>query len=146
MILNYTRIERDGKKPQNPFFATDGAAGLDLSVFGNDITIAPHGHSVVPTGIKVAIPQGYVGLIYVRSSLGIKRGIMLSNSVGVIDSDYRGELLVSLYNTSSETQTLKSGERIAQLVIVPYLRPELEEKDELDETERNEGRFGSTGK
>ena len=146
MILEYTLIERNGKKPQKPFFATGGSAGLDLSVSGDDITVKPGCHTLVQTGIKTAIPEGYAGLVFVRSSLGIKRGLMLSNSVGVIDSDYRGEILVSLYNTSSCEQLLKSGERIAQLVIVPYICPELVERDELDETVRGGGGFVSTGK
>lgn len=145
MILKYSRIERDGKIPPEPFYATAGAAGLDLTVFGEDVSILPGCHAVVKTGIRVAIPQGSVGLIYVRSSLGVKRGITLSNSVGVIDSDYRGELLVSLYNTTNRAVVLNSGERIAQLVVVPCPRHELEECDELDETDRGSGRFGSTG-
>ena len=145
MKLNYTRIERNGKKPPEPFYATEGAAGLDLTVFGTDVTINPNAHALVATGIKAAIPSGFVGLIFVRLSLGVKRGLMLSNCVGVIDSDYRGELLVSLYNSSPEPQTLREGERIAQLVIVPCPRFELCETDELGQTERSEGRFGSTG-
>ena len=146
MMLKYSRIERNGKKPPEPFYATDGAAGLDLTVFGEDVSISPNGRAVVKTGICVAIPDGYVGLIFVRSSLGVKRGITLSNSVGVIDSDYRGELLVSLHNTMSETAILCEGERVAQLVVVPCPRHELVECEKLDETERGDGRFGSTGK
>jgi dUTP pyrophosphatase len=146
MTLKYSRIERNGKKPPVPFYATDGAAGLDLTVFGEDVSISPNGHAVVKTGICVAIPNGHVGLIFVRSSLGVKRGITLSNSVGVIDSDYRGELLVSLHNTLSETAVLHEGERVAQLVVVPCPRHELVECDQLDSTDRGEGRFGSTGK
>ena len=145
MTLKYSRIERDGKKPPVPFYATDGAAGLDLTVFGENVTVAPGGHAVVKTGICVAIPEGHVGLIFVRSSLGVKRGITLSNSVGVIDSDYRGELLVSLFNTATETAVLNEGERVAQLVVVPCPRHELLECDELDKTDRGDGRFGSTG-
>ena len=146
MKLKYSRIERDGKKPPEPFYASDGAAGIDLTVFGDDVTVPAEGHAIVKTGIRVAVPENHVGLIFVRSSLGVKRGLTLSNSVGVIDSDYRGELLVSLYNTNKEDVTLKSGERIAQLAGVPCPRHELEECDELDETTRGAGRFGSTGK
>lgn len=146
MKLEYSRIERNGKKPPEPFYASRGAAGLDLTVFSEDVTVPAEGHAIVRTGICVAIPEGHVGLIFVRSSLGVKRGIMLSNNAGVIDSDYRGELLVSLYNTNKRDIVLKNGERIAQLVVVECPRFELEETDYLDETQRGEGRFGSTGK
>ncbi len=145
MTLKYSRIERDGKKPQQPFYASNGAAGIDLTVFGGDVSLAPGSHTVVKTGICVAIPDGYVGLIFIRSSLGVKKGITLSNSVGVIDSDYRGELLVSLYNASDKTVDLSDGDRVAQLVLVPCPRHELVECDELDATQRGSGRFGSTG-
>ncbi len=146
MKLEYSRIERDGITPPEPFYASEGAAGLDLTVFGGDVTVPAQGHAIVKTGICVAVPKDHVGLIFVRSSLGVKRGLMLSNSVGVIDSDYRGELLVSLFNTNKEDVLLCNGERIAQLVIVPCLRPELCEVEELEKTDRGEGRFGSTGK
>ena len=146
MKLEYSRIERNGKKPPEPFYASEGAAGLDLTVFGEDVKVPAEGHAIAKTGICVAIPKEHVGLIFVRSSLGVKRGIMLSNNVGVIDSDYRGELLVSLYNTNKQPVVLKNGERIAQLVVVPCPHPEPAEVDTLSETSRGEGRFGSTGK
>jgi dUTP pyrophosphatase len=146
MKLEYSRIERNGKKPPEPFYASAGAAGLDLTVFGQDVTVPAGCHAIVSTGICVAVPKGHVGLIFVRSSVGVKRGLMLSNSVGVIDSDYRGELLVSLFNTKKEDVILSEGERIAQLVIVPCPHFDLEEADSLDETQRGAGRFGSTGK
>lgn len=146
MILKYARIERGGKLPPEPFYATDGAAGLDLTLFGDDLIIPASGHAVAPTGLRVAVPEGHVGLIFVRSSLGVKRGITLSNSAGVIDSDYRGELLVSLHNTSAQPQLIKSGDRIAQLAVIPCPRPGIEESDDLGETDRGAGRFGSTGK
>ncbi len=146
MKLEYSRIERNGKKPPEPFYASEGAAGLDLTVFGEDVEVPAEGHAIAKTGICVAIPKEHVGLIFVRSSLGVKRGIMLSNNVGVIDSDYRGELLVSLYNTNKQPVVLKNGERIAQLVVVLCPHPEPAEVDTLSETSRGEGRFGSTGK
>ncbi len=146
MKLEYSRIERNGKKPPEPFSASEGAAGPDLTAFGAAVDVPAAGHAIAKTGICVAIPKEHVGLIFVRSSLGVKRGIMLSNNVGVIDSDYRGELLVSLYNTNKQPVVLKNGERIAQLVVVPCPHPEPAEVDTLSETSRGEGRFGSTGK
>ena len=101
---------------------------------------------MVHTGIAVAIPKGYVGLIFARSGLATKRGLAPANKVGVIDSDYRGELLVSLYNQSGKVQRLEPQERVAQLVIVPFLPVEYEEAETLDETERGDGGFGSTGR
>ena len=145
MTLKYSRIERNGKKPPVPFYATDGAAGLDLTVFGEDVSISPNGHAVVKTGICVAIPDGHVGLIFVRSSLGVKRGITLSNSVGVIDSDYRGEIKVILINWGEEDFVIENGDRIAQMVIAKYERIAWEEAADLTETERGSGGFGHTG-
>lgn len=145
--LKIKRIERNGTKPPMPYYATEGAAGLDLTYFGDEeITLIPGELEKLNTGICVEIPKGYVGLIYIRSSLGAKHGITLANSVGVIDCDYRGELMVFLTNTSSEKYTIKPGDRFAQLVITQYNQFPIEECDELSETERGIGGFGSTNK
>jgi dUTP pyrophosphatase len=147
MDLKIKRIERNGKQPVFPCYGSDGAAGIDLTAFvDEEVTILPSEIVIVPTGICVEIPQNYVGLLFVRSSLGVKHGITLSNSVGVIDSDYRGEIKIGLCNTSSIKYTVQQGDRIAQLVLVPYLKVNVSETDELSSTERNQGGFGSTGR
>ena len=109
-------------------------------------TILPGKTVMLPTGLSMEIPEGYVGLIFARSSLGTKRGLAPANKVGVIDSDYRGEVKVALHNHSDQPQTVEPGERVAQLVIVPFLAAEYEEVQELSDTDRGEGGFGSTGK
>ena len=131
-----------------PKRATMGSAGLDLcACIDEAVTIKAGERMVVPTGIAIGIESNeIVALIYARSGLAIKHGITLSNAVGVIDSDYRGELCVGLLNTSKEDYTIEPNERIAQLVLTPVIIAEPEEVEELDETERGEGRFGSTGK
>jgi len=101
---------------------------------------------MIHTGFAVEIPEGYAGLIYARSGIATKRGLAPANKVGVIDSDYRGEIMVSLHNHSGQTQEIADGERIAQLVITPFLRVEFTETDELSDTVRGTGGFGSTGK
>jgi dUTP pyrophosphatase len=101
---------------------------------------------LVRTGIALEIPEGYVGLIYARSGISVKRGLAPANKVGVIDSDYRGEIMVALYNQSGKEQTVADGERIAQIVFTPYVAADFCVVDELDSTERGEGGFGSTGR
>lgn len=131
-----------------PTRGSDGAAGLDLyACMDEPVTLEPRGLYRIPTGVAIALPdRNTVGLIFARSGLGVKHGISLSNAVGVIDSDYRGELNVGLCNLGDEPYTLNPGERFAQLVIMPVLMPELLETDDLGETERGTGGFGSTGK
>lgn len=132
---------------EQPKIQTEGSAGLDL--FNNtdkDIVIAPHTSQVIPTGFYVEIPKGYVGLLFVRSSIGFKRLCTLSNSVGVIDSDFRGEIKCSLFNHSNTLVTISPNERIVQLVIVPYIQANYDFVDDLSETKRGEDGFGSTGK
>lgn len=130
-----------------PVRATSGSAGLDLSAcIDAPMTLAPGQRALVPTGLAAAIPAGAACMIYARSSLGVKHGIALSNGVGVIDSDYRGEISVGLCNFSSEPYTIQPGERIAQLVLHPVLLLPVEEADSLDETARGAGGFGSTGR
>ena len=127
-----------------PTYGTEFSAGADLySVC--DATIMPGETAFLGTGIATAIPEGLVGLIYARSGMACKRNLAPANKVGVIDSDYRGEIKVALHNHGTTPQTVSKGERIAQLVIAPYLRAEYEVVEDLDETVRGAGGFGSTG-
>ena len=130
-----------------PTYGSLEAAGADLyACLDAAVTIEPGKTVFVPTGIAMAVPQGYAGLIYARSSMGAKRGLAPANKVGVIDSDYRGEVMVALHNHGQETQTVCHGERVAQLLVTAVLAPAFEETDELDETVRGDGGFGSTGR
>lgn len=131
-----------------PYYASAGAAAMDLhACIDEAVTLAPGGRAFLPTGIAIALPSAeYVALVFDRSGLGIKHGIALSNGVGVIDSDYRGELLVGLQNSSDQEYTIQSGDRIAQLMIAPVIQAQISMVDELDETVRGAGGFGSTGK
>lgn len=129
-----------------PTFGTDYSAGADLyACIDESIVIKPGETKLIPTGLSMAIPEGYGGFIYARSGLATKRGLAPANKVGVVDADYRGEVMVALYNQSNEEQTIDVNERIAQLVIAPFLKVEFNEVDELDETDRGSGGFGSTG-
>lgn len=135
------------KLRNNAVIPTQGskeAAGFDL-YSAESITLSPGKTTKVPTGIAVAIPKGNFGGIYARSGLATKRGLRPANCVGVIDSDYRGEVIVALHNDSDKDQAIEAGERIAQLIIQPYTVTTMEEVDDLDETERGSGGFGSTG-
>ncbi len=131
-----------------PKYTTDGSAGADLCALPSEepVTIAPGETAFLRTGLAVAIPAGYVGLIFARSSLGAKRGLAPANKVGVIDSDYRGEIRVVLHNHGSVTQTVEPGERIAQFLVVPVVTASFVETDALDDTIRGAGGFGSTGR
>ncbi len=131
-----------------PTRGSAGAAGLDLyACLEAPVTLQPGALERIPTGIAIALPgPDTVGLIFGRSGLGVKHGITLSNSVGVIDSDYRGELQVGLCNVGSEPYTIQPGERFAQLVVMPVFTPIPVEVQELDGTDRGEGGFGSTGR
>lgn len=130
-----------------PAYGTSGAAGADLyACLEADMTIAPGETAFVPTGISMAIPEGFAGFIYARSGMACKRGLAPANKVGVIDSDYRGEIMVALHNHGSVSQTVSSGERVAQMLIMPVVTPAYEIVSELPETVRGEGGFGSTGK
>ena len=139
---------RIGRDIPTPHYATEGAAAMDLcACIESPVTIPSMGRQVVPTGIAIALPSAdYAALLFARSGLGIKKGIALSNGVGVIDSDYRGEIAVGLVNLSGETYTVQPGDRIAQLMITPVSRPQLHFTEVLDETERGEGGLGSTGR
>ena len=130
-----------------PTYGSATAAGADLyACLGADAVIEPGKTVFIPTGIAMAVPVGYAGLIYARSSMGAKRGLAPANKVGVIDSDYRGEVMVALHNHGMETQTVCHGERVAQLLVAPVLAPAFEEVEELDDTVRGAGGFGSTGR
>ena len=130
-----------------PTYGSAEAAGADLyACLELPITIEPGKTAFVPTGIAMAVPRGCAGLIYARSGLACKRGLAPANKVGVIDSDYRGEILVALHNHGSAPQTIGHGERIAQMVITPVLTPAYETVSDLEETDRGTGGFGSTGK
>lgn len=129
-----------------PTYGSEFAAGADLyACLDGPVTIAPHETAWIPTGIAMEIPVGYVGLIYARSGLASKRDLAPANKVGVIDSDYRGELTITLHNHGTASQTVEPGERVAQLVLTPYLTAQFFETDALSGTERGENGFGSTG-
>ena len=130
-----------------PTYGSEYAAGADLyACIEETITIAPGETVLVKTGLAMELPIGYAGLIYARSGLASKRGLAPANKVGVIDSDYRGEVMVALHNHSNIAQSIEPNERIAQLVITPYLKGIFNETDDLSDTVRGEGGFGSTGK
>lgn len=129
-----------------PKAQTVGAAGADLhACLSNTITIAPGETKKIPTGIAISIPNGYGGFVFARSGLATKHGLAPANKVGVIDSDYRGEIMVALHNHSTEIRLIEPKQRIAQLVILPCYKPEFIEVDTLDSTDRADGGFGSTG-
>ena len=130
-----------------PTYGTPYSAGADLyACLEAPVTLQPQETKKIPTGLAMELPLGWVGLIYARSGLATKRDLAPANKVGVIDCDYRGELLISLHNHGSVPQTIEPGERIAQLVITPYLTAQFVETDQLSETVRGEGGFGSTGR
>ena len=129
-----------------PTYGSEFAAGADLyACLEESVTIAPQQTKLIPTGLAMEIPLGWAGLIYARSGLATKRGLAPANKVGVVDPDYRGEIMVSLHNHGTEPQTVEAGERIAQLVLTPYLTARFLEAEELSETVRGAGGFGSTG-
>ena len=140
------RIKKLNEKAIVPTYGSEYSAGADLyALLDEAIEIKPHQTVFVHTGISVEIPEGYCGLVFARSSMGAKRGLAPANKVGVIDADYRGEIMVALHNHSEITATVEPGERVAQLAIVPFLKAEFEESDELSDTVRGAGGFGSTG-
>jgi len=134
------------KRAIAPTYGSEWAAGADLyALMDTPVTLAAGETALIHTGIAVEIPEGYVGLVCARSGLATKRGLAPANKVGVIDADYRGEIMVALHNHGSLHQTIDDGERIAQLEIVPYLTAEYTEATELSDTVRGEGGVGSTG-
>ena len=148
MELNVKALSHKiGTEIPAPFYASAGAAAMDLhACVDQAVTIPAGGRAVIPTGIAIALPSaGYVALVFARSGLGIKHGIAPANCVGVIDADYRGEVLVGLHNHSDTAYTIQPGERIAQLVVLETPMWEAKEVDSLDDTDRGTGGFGSTG-
>ncbi len=139
------KLLREGAKL--PTYGTAGAAGADLyACLEAPVTIGPGETAFLPTGIALEVPQGCAGLVYARSGLACKRGLAPANKVGVVDSDYRGEITVVLHNHGVQSQTVENGERIAQFLITPVLTPAYEAVEALSDTARNAGGFGSTGK
>ncbi len=130
-----------------PEYATTGSAGMDLSAsLQEPVTVPAGGRALIPTGVAMGIPEGFGGFVFPRSGLSYKKGISMCNCVGVIDSDYTGEIKVAIHNISKEDYTIHPGDRIAQLVFLPVAQAELVVCDALDETERGSGGFGSTGR
>lgn len=144
-VLKIKKVRENGKVPQR---ATSGSAGLDLCAATDcPITLKCGETAVIPTGIAIALPsENYGAFVFARSGLAVKHGIGLLNSVGVIDSDYRGEIMVGVINQIEEEYTIQPGERIAQLVVMPVSVMPAAEVDKLDETDRGSGGFGSTGR
>ena len=145
MEIKIKKLRDNAKIPKR---ATAGSAGMDLyACIDEPITLAPGQLAIVPTGIAIALPDNScAAFLYARSGLGVKHGICLSNGVGVIDSDYRGEICAGLCNVSDKPYTIEPDERVCQMVIAPVLTPDVVEVSELDDTDRGEGGFGSTGK
>ncbi len=140
------KIEKLGHCAGLPEYKTEGAAGMDLMAANmEDVILKPLDRVLIPTGIKIELPRGYEAQIRPRSGLAIKSGITLSNCVGTIDEDYRGEVCVGLINLSNEEFTVKRGDRIAQMLIAPVVRAEIQVSGELSATARGTGGFGSTG-
>ena len=140
-------IKKLNEKAVLPTYGSEYAAGADLYACNEEkIVIKPHETVLIKTGIALEIPEGYAGLIYARSGLATKRGLAPANKVGVIDSDYRGEIMVALHNHTNEVKEIDAYERIAQLVVTPYIKAIFNEVDELNDTIRGTGGFGSTGK
>lgn len=145
MELKIKKLNENAKIPQR---GTNGAAGMDLhACIDAPVTVAPGQLTVIPTGIAIELPDNScAAFLYARSGLGVKHGICLANGVGVIDSDYRGEICAGICNVSDKPYTIEPNERICQMVIAPVFTPDIIEVNELGGTERGEGRFGSTGK
>ena len=140
------KVKKLDEKAVLPTYGSEYAAGADLYALSDgDITIEPGQTVLVHTGLSMEIPEGYAGLIYARSGLASKKGLAPANKVGVVDADYRGELMVALHNHSTVPQTVSGGDRIAQLVITPFLSVIYEETETLSDTVRGAGGFGSTG-
>lgn len=137
-----------GREIPAPFYASVGAAAMDLhACLDQAVTIPAGKRAVIPTGIAIALPSAeYVALVFARSGLGIKHGVAPANCVGVIDSDYRGEVMVGLQNSGDQDYTIQPGDRIAQLMISPVIQAQIQMVEELDDTARGAGGFGSTGK
>lgn len=146
MLNGNVKIKKLDERAVIPTYGTEFSAGADLyAVLDDDLVINPGETVLVRTGIAMEIPDGYAGFIYARSGLARKKGLAPANKVGVVDADYRGEIMVALHNHSDSPQVVEVGERIAQLVIAPFYKASFEVVDELNDTIRGEGGFGSTG-
>ncbi len=144
--MDKVRIKLIRASSKAPSYSSKTAAGADIYAdIPDDIEILPHTTQMIPSGFAIEIPEGFAGFVYPRSGLSSKRGLAPANKVGVIDSDYRGEVMIAIHNHSSKTATISRHERIAQLVIAPVFTPSFELSDELSDTERGSGGFGSTG-
>ena len=139
------RIKKLNENATVPTYGTEYSAGADLYNLNEAVTVPAHKTVLIHTGISAEIPEGYAGLIYARSGLASKRGLAPANKVGVVDADYRGEIMVALHNHSDIDATVDAGERVAQLVVTPFLKVEYQLADELSDTVRGAGGFGSTG-
>ena len=143
IVLKFQKLDN---RVQIPQYQTVGSSGMDLCAFiEEDIILKPMERKLIPTGLKMEIPIGYEAQVRPRSGLSIKNGITLINCIGTVDADYRGELKVPLVNLGQEDFTIKNGDRIAQMVIMPIIQPKIEVVTELSQTQRQEGGFGSTG-
>ena len=138
----YYSLDKDAHQPR---FAYEGDAGMDLAL-SHDLTVPVGAHRMGDTGVHVAIPEGHVGMLFVRSSTGVKRNLVLSNGTGIIDSGYTGPIKISLYNTGDKTQHIEAGDYIAQLVVVPIATNNIAEVPHLDTTQRGTNGIGSSGK
>ena len=141
------RIKKLRPNAKLPVYSTEGAAGADLCVcLDEPVTILPGETKMLPIGLAIEIPEGFVGLVHARSGLATKRGIAPANKVGVIDSDFRGEMMAALHNHGQQPQTIEPGERVLQLLIMPVVQAVFEEAETLSETGRGAGGWGSTGR
>ena len=145
MTVKIKKLRENAVVPKR---ATEFSAGADLyACIDEPVTIAPSGLAKIPTGIAIELPRGdFAAFLFARSGLGVKHGITLSNSVGVVDSDYRGEIYVGLCNVSDKPYTIQPNERIAQMVVMPVVLADFIQADELSDTQRGEGGFGSSGR
>ncbi len=141
------KIKKINKNAKMPTYGTEFAAGADLyALLEEPVEIKPNETKFISTGISFEIPSGTVALIFARSGLSCKQGLAPANKVGVVDSDYRGEVMVALHNHSTEVRVVENGDRVAQVMFAPYLKGEFEEVDDLEKSSRGEKGFGSTGK
>ena len=141
------RIKKLRDNAQMPTYGSEYAAGADMyAAIDEAVTIEPDETKFIPTGLAFEIPEGYAGFIYARSGLACKKGLAPANKVGVVDADYRGEVMVALHNHGKVAQTVEAGERIAQMIIAPFITANFIFSDELDDTVRGAGGFGSTGR
>ena len=145
--MDKIKVKKLRENAKLPTYGTEFSAGADLyACLAEDVTILPGETKKIPTGLAMEIPIGCAGLIYARSSLGTKRGLAPANKVGVVDSDYRGEFMIFLHNHGAEPQTIQHGDRVAQLLVTPVFTPGFVEAEDLSDTVRGTGGFGSTGK